>query len=499
MWSVRFAMMSPGRESGPEKGEIRATSPWCRCHSRVPATVCPGRALLRAPGRLVLNLPLTVARQPSALSPMTMLPTIPSTAVLVRGPRALPGRLQRVVAGHVEEIGADRVLRAYGAVLALTHVLTAVFWWYEDAGSMLHRGTEPICWALVPGCASLRVFSEMQIELMIAGYGLTAVLIAPLFARERLTRHGYVGLVALTLFKLLILALDFRLRRNQHYMALWVTGVFLLVPGRREALRVLLVLFYVWAGTLKLNWEWLSGAGLYRPLWLIRGREMVMAACAYVIVMELVVAWGLLPARRWIFWGTVAQLALFHIMSWPVVGFFYPVLMFMLLTLVLLDRMHPSECSRPELLEPLRRGTAQAGTYIVLIGFSLFQLLPYTFPGDRAITGEGRIYGLHMFDARVACVAQATVRDRSGAVRVVNLRPGLPPRMDCDPLVIYNRARNLCAGRGMVSLEVADLDLRLASRRSTYSDLREVVNVPNFCTSMPEYRPLRHNEWIAAW
>ena len=123
-----------------------------------------------------------------------------------------------------------------------------------------------------------------------------AVFIAPLFLRRRLTLYGYLGLVALTLFKLFILALDFRLRRNQHYMALWITGAFLLVPGRREALRLLLVLFYFWAGTLKLNWEWLSGAGLYRPLWLIHGRELIMAACAYVIVMELVLAWGLLSA-----------------------------------------------------------------------------------------------------------------------------------------------------------------------------------------------------------
>jgi hypothetical protein len=405
----------------------------------------------------------------------------------------------RILAAQVEEIAADGVLRAYGAVLVLTHLLTAVFWWREDAGAMLHRAAEPICWALVAECASLRIFSEVQIELMIAGYGLAAAFIAPLFARRRLTVYGYLGLVALTAFKLFVLALDFRLRRNQHYMALWVTGAFLLVPGRREALRVLVVLFYFWAGTLKLNWEWLSGAGLYRPLWLIHGRELVMAACAYVIVMELVVAWGLLSARRWIFWGTLAQLALFHVMSWPVVGFFYPVLMFMLLTLIVLDRTRPSASSRADLLGPLWRGAARAGTYATLIGFSLFQLFPYTFPGDRAITGEGRIYGLHMFDARVACKAVATVRDRSGAVHTVNLKPGLPPRMDCDPLVIYHRARNLCLGRGLLARDVADLDLRLASRRTSDLALREVIDLRNFCTSMPLYRPLRHNEWIAVW
>ena len=425
--------------------------------------------------------------------------TLPPAGVWPRGPAAILHWPRRALAAHVAEIEADGVLRAYGAVLVLTHLLTAVFWWYEDAGSMLHRAAEPICWGLVPGCAALRAFTEFQIEAMIAGYGLAAVLIAPLFLRSRLTLYGYLGLVALTLFKLFILALDFRLRRNQHYMALWITGAFLLVPGRREALRLLLVLFYFWAGTLKLNWEWLSGAGLYRPLWLIHGRELIMAACAYVIVMELVLAWGLLSARRWIFWGTLAQLALFHVMSWPVVGFFYPVLMFMLLTLVLLDRLYPSGTSRADLLGPLWRGSARAGTYAVLVGFSAFQLFPYTFPGDRAITGEGRIYGLHMFDAWVMCSAVAVVRDGSGSVHRVDLRPGLPPRMECDPLVIYHRARNLCAGRGLVPMDVADLRLTLKSRRKSDTDLRTVIDLANFCTDPPAYRPLSHNNWIAVW
>jgi hypothetical protein len=226
---------------------------------------------------------------------------------------------------------------------------------------------------------------------------------------------------------------------------------------------------------------------------------MIMAACAYVIVMELVISWGLLSGRRWIFWGTFAQLLLFHVMSWPVVGFFYPVIMFLLLTIVLLDRLDPSDRSAPELLRPLWAGTARAGSYLVLIAFSLFQLFPYTFPGDRAITGEGRIYGLHMFDARVACAVTATVEERSGAVRTISLKPGLPPRMDCDPLVAYHRARNLCEGRGLLPLDVADLRLRIASRRTTEPELRPVVDVPNFCTKMPRYDPLRPNLWINHW
>lgn len=71
--------------------------------------------------------------------------------------------------------------------------------------------------------------------------------------------------------------------------------------------------------------------------------------------------------------------------------------------------------------------------------------------------------------------------------------------MDCDPLVIYHRARNLCAGRGMVPMQVADLRLTLKSRRTSHAELRTVVDIPNFCTDPPTYRPLRHNNWIAVW
>jgi hypothetical protein len=401
------------------------------------------------------------------------------------------------VAAQIEEIRADGVLRAYGAVLALVHALSAVFWWHKDVAYIVRRGAEPICWPLVPDCQVLRVLSVGQVRWLLLGYGAVALAVAPLFLRRRLVGYGYLGLVALTGLKVLILALDYRLRLNQHYMALWVTGVFLAVPGKREALRLLLVLFYVWAGTLKLNWEWISGAALYRPLWLISGRA-VIAACAYVIFLELVVSWGLLVRRPWMFWGALAQLALFHVMSWSVVGFFYPILMFGLLTIALMDRLRPALTSRTDLIRPLLAGGLRTGSYAVGVVFSLCQLFPYAFPGDPAITGEGRLYALHMFDAQIVCETYATVQDSSGGVHRLDLRPGLAPRMDCDPHVAFNRARNLCVGRSGIQPPpgVARVDLHLFARRSTETTMHEVINVTDFCRRGLRDRPFRHNEWI---
>src|SRR3989454_23785 len=149
----------------------------------------------------------------------------------------------------------------------------------------------------------------------------------------------------------------------------------LFVPGKRDGLRVLVTLFYFWAGSLKLNWEWISGAGLYRPIWPFSGVGVV-AACVYVIVLELGVAWGLLAKRAWIFWAAFAQFFLFHALSWQVVGFFYPLLMFAILTIFpLIPLLAPRE--PPDgLLVSLWRGRARRSVYAIAALFSMLQLVP---------------------------------------------------------------------------------------------------------------------------
>jgi hypothetical protein len=152
--------------------------------------------------------------------------------------------------------------------------------------------------------------------------------------------------------------------------------------------------------------------------------------------------------------------------------------------------------ARRGLLAPLWRGRLRLATYAPAATFSLLQLSPYAFRGDQVITGEGRLYALHMFDARVYCEAYASVTGHDGTVRSVDLRLTYMPRINCDPIVIFNRARNLCTGRSGLATDVAELDLHLAARRATDPTLHEVINVPAFCKSALRYAPFRHNEWI---
>src|SRR5262249_35413174 len=156
----------------------------------------------------------------------------------------------------------------------------------------------------------------------------------------RLVPWAYAALVLVNALKLAIMLLDYRLRMNQHYMGFFATFAYLFVPGKRDALRVLVTLFYFWAGTLKLNWEWISGAGLYRPMWPFSAAGVGVAG-VYVIVLELGVAWGLLANRAWFFWGRFAQFLVSHALSWQFVGFFYPLLIFAILTIFPLSRLVP--------------------------------------------------------------------------------------------------------------------------------------------------------------
>jgi len=403
-----------------------------------------------------------------------------------------PGKFIR---SQIAEIERDGALRWYGVAMAFLHVVTYLFWVDQRISAYVNAQAEPICWPLVPACEELRVLSAPGVALLLRAYFAAAIGAGLLFASRRLVPWAYAALVLVNALKLAIMLLDYRLRMNQHYMGFFATFAYLFVPGKRDALRVLITLFYFWAGTLKLNWEWISGAGLYRPLWPFSGAGVV-AACVYVIVLELGVAWGLLAKRAWIFWGAFAQFLVFHTLSWQVVGFFYPLLMFAILTIFPLSRLVPPG-DRPEgILAALFRGREAWAVYALAAVFSLLQLAPYAFPGDRALTGQGRLYALHMFDARATCAGWADLHNADGTTTRRNLKLPLDTRIACDPIVFFNRARNLCRQRDAGRLAFQDLDLFLSARRSSDGEMKRVIDTRGFCARDQRYDPFRHNAWI---
>lgn len=414
----------------------------------------------------------------------------------------LAGRLRRAAAAQVAEIAGDRALTIYGAALAAANVLTFVQWKFKlGVPLMIGRGADAVCWPFFESCHAFRLpVSIVNDGLWV--WLLMSLACGALFLGRRVTPAWWL-LLAVNVIRLFVMFQDYRLRANQHYMLNWIVLAFLFLPGKRALVHHLLAALYFWAGVLKLDPDWLSGAALYGQERLWFPRWLVPASCVYVLVLELGLIWGIYAKRAWIFYGTFGQLVLFHLTSWPIVRFWYPTLMFCLLSLLPLTRALHARSAWPA--PPWRGAGRHRPLHLaVLAVLAALQLVPRAFPGDTAVTGEGRLFALHMFDALVECEASITHRLADGSRRVWPLEETrrLPHRSRCDPLIYFSIAKNQCAairsgraGAGAFAA-VVDLDLRLHSKRNTEADLFPVVQIERFCAADPHYDVWRHNDWI---
>src|SRR6185503_2983634 len=392
----------------------------------------------------------------------------------------------------IAEISADRALRLYGLVLALTVTLTGWYWLRGPLplSDILGPSTPPICWPFWDRCGDFHGFPESTIRSAIWMFTVLGIVDAWLFV-TRFVRGAYWILAFLTCVKVAVILLDYRLVLNHHMMTGWVTLVFLFVSRKRIALMTMLCAFYVWAGALKLtpDADWLSGAALHgaRPFHL--PAALVPVACSYVVLLELVAVWGLLSRSAPVFWLSYAQFLVFHLASFWVVGWFYPLLMFLLLSILVLIRFLPAGHVNP-LKQPSKMSRDAVA---VLAVFCAAQLVPAVIPGRAAFTGEGRIFALNMFDGPPLDCRAVLVRRSSGAVsETIRLRIlYLNARLTCDPIVFRSATLGYCSAE-----QNPDIDLIVDARKRGAPDYHRLIDVASFCSVRPGYRLLWRNYWI---
>jgi hypothetical protein len=398
---------------------------------------------------------------------------------------------------QIEEIGSDRALQFFGLALALANALTFAYWRIAlPVVEVLSPDAIPICWPFFNDCHAVRVLSESALDALLWGYLLASLAAALAFASPRFARLGYWILFALLFYRGFFLFQDYRLRLNQHYMLYWSMCAFLFVPGKRVTIRYLVILFYFCAGIIKIDPVWLSGAALYDQSPLLVPAALIPAACVYVVVLELLLIFGLLSSRAWLFWATLAQLAIFHLTSWSIVGFYYPLLMACILSIFVLERyiQPPPQPEIPAAHSRVRGRRVALGA--LLSGFFALQFVPHAYPGDSAISGEGRFFALHMFDAALECEAVAlNYADGDWQITAVLDAPHVPGRIHCDPLVFWNVARHICRSNRDNS-DFVDFAVLARTRRTGQTQWQRVMAIDAFCQTDPEYRVLGHNDWI---
>src|SRR3989338_2135123 len=403
--------------------------------------------------------------------------------------------LQKYFNEQIAEIKNDAAVRIYGAFVAFGYFLCFLAWRPAYIAEHMSNPAEVYCWPFFENCFAYRPFTTEQTQLIIAVYGLAAFIGVLLFLFQKHCTLAYWWLILTTVFKTVIYVQDYALRMNQHYMLYFITLVFLFLPYKRQLLRITMVLFYFWASTLKFNTEWLSGQAMTaRPLgvpW-----RLLPASCVYAAILESVLVWGILSANRRTFWVTLFQLFLFHVVSWTVVGYFYPTLMFALLSIFPLTALIPDSAEPKSLLKSLFTGRQPPVVYFFILLFSSLQLIPVAMPGDEKLTGEGRLFALHMIDAKVKCQGAITLKFKDGTSETISIpiKKSIK-RTQCEPAMNFSVAKRSCyLHRDNPNFK--DLDVYYEARRATQKAMRTLVDIKDFCSQRLSYDMVRPNPWI---
>ncbi|UXR66020.1 HTTM domain-containing protein [Bdellovibrio bacteriovorus] len=389
----------------------------------------------------------------------------------------------------LKELHAQSSLGLIGVILSVEHVFTFIFWLTErPIHLILSSSTPAVCWPLLSFCESLKPSSALLTFMM--GLYLALAIGAILSWVLKRYKTGIFLLWVLLLFKTTLILFDYRLTGNYHYIPTLLTFAFLLVPGRARAMPMTFFVLYFTAGILKLNSQWLSGAAINDRLIPAFFTRM---GVWYVLLLELVFIFLLFARKdRW-FYFLFAQLVIFHLYSWHLTRFFYPCVMLLLLGILLVTRpLQKSEGLIFSWYQCLRQRSA----VVLLVLFVALQLPQYYIPGEAAITGEGRMYALIMYDGRTQCQPHVSIWKKNQDKEDMPLvPPWLLTRTACDPLIFMRLTEKVCSWVEK-DPNILQVDLNVPIRYQQQEEWKSLVSITDFCRKHLTYSSFFPNSWI---
>lgn len=393
-----------------------------------------------------------------------------------------------------QEIIKDKALRYFAAFLALSHIVCWATWMWDSENPLfktVFNDLRTLCWPGSEICSTMRPFMIEWGWILSIAYLLLALGSLIEFLRSKNIRRALILLTITWALQCFIRFQDYRFMGNFHYMNAWTHLFFIFFPRRRQLLAFLIVSFYVSAGLLKFNREWLEGAAFIRPpmiqgLWLKIG-------CYYVVLLEMLLIPLLLFVKNKVFRNTVFfQILAFHLFSWHIVGYLYPLTMFCLISIFPLIWYFPTIETKKK--NPINFTSKLAfGTLVV---FWIFQIIPWIIPGPSELTGEGRIFSSNMLDSRSQCENLSTLYYNDKTIEVSDYGYDWGIRIACDPWLQYQLALNHCRLRAKEDPTFMDMDWFMLSKHGIDEDWKLSVHIENFCSKRPEYFTWKRNDWI---
>lgn len=387
------------------------------------------------------------------------------------------------IKNQIEQIKETPGLSLFGAFLTVSHFYAIALWNKNSffVSKLSSTNSEPICFPFFPNCDTFFNLSENSLQIFLYFY--LSLTIAGLFCflQKKLISFAYLIFFVLFIFKIGIHLSNYNFMGNYHYMANFVYLAFLFLPKKKLVIKYLIVAFYFAAGTLKINIEWLSGAAMISPP-VIMG-DFLVSSLFYVVLLELVFVFGLLSSSRIFRWFTLAQFIGFHIFSWHIVGFFYPMMMFSMLSIFLIDEfLYFKKTLVPKNHLPLFFSFKERPIiYVVLSIFVFMQIFPFLFTKDPSLSGSLRLSSLNMFDAKTHCKIMMVAHRKGQTIHLSSSRKKRGVRIKCDPIVYLNQVNQWCR-KNKHSKEFDRLSFSIVSRRSTELDYKPVLFFNDACS-----------------
>ena len=401
-------------------------------------------------------------------------------------------KLKIYISSQIQEIKDYKTLRWYGFFLSLIHVVTFFFWHHHGViHQYLTKNANTICWPQIPFCESLRFLSPVGAQVFLYIYLSLAIIIAFLFVNKKTVIWAYWFFLIINLMKLYMFFMDYLMMGNYHYMPFVISFAYLFVQQKLLFIPLLISSFYLFAGILKLsNLDWLTGLAFSKNIQfpLFYNESIKMLLCFYVVCLEMIGTWFLIIKNRWRA-AVFIQFILFHIMSYFFTGYFYPVIMMCLLSVFCFGFIF-NEQSKFRNLKSLYPGCLFL--FLIVIG----NLLSVFIPGDAGLTGEGRLYGLNMYDAHTECKSQIIIKFKNK-----NIEESFESykenalRIRCDPYIGFNIVEKICTYYKN-NAEFNDLDWSLYSRRRSDREYKRIVNEKDVCKQNLKYFSWQKNQWI---
>ena len=383
---------------------------------------------------------------------------------------------------QIQEIKQTPGLPLFCFFMALSHVYTFIFWYRNDflVRTLGSQNTEPLCFPFYPQCHLFRFSSETLLNGILFIYLALALGACFCFLRKKWISLGYGLFLALLFYKVGLQFSSYNFMGNYHYMAYFITLVLLFAPHKKLLCKFFVIGFYISAGFLKIQLEWLSGATLISPTF-VTG-QWLKWALIYVVFLELFFVLGLLSRHRTLRFFALFQLGAFHIFSWHIVGFYYPMIMSSILSLFIIDEylFLKNKTTPPPHLKLFFTGKQKSPVYWGVVFLMLLQIFPWFWTQTPSLSGALRLSSLNMFDAKVQCKTLIIGHRPLQNIHLPSFNKRRGVRLQCDPLVFLNQIQQLCQ-KNEKQQEWTSISFSIVSRRFTQKNFKPVLFLKNAC------------------